>query len=410
MPRARVIGGGVAGLVAARELAERGWQVTLHEASDRLGGTIHAIAVPDGLGGEVLLDVGAESFATRQGTVAALLDELGLASRIVAPSPRSAWLSGPAGDLPLPATGVLGIPQSVLSRDVRRVIGLRGVLRALGDAVVPLGEVSGDETVDSLVRRRVGARVADRLVAPIAEGVYSRSPDQLRVREVLPELLTQGCTRSLRAAVRRIRENRPAGAAVAGLDGGIIVLVQSLEARLRELGVQIRLEDAREAGEPGEPGDDLVVDARPGPAASRTTVVTLVLDAPELDAAPRGTGVLVTRSGGDVPRALTHSSAKWPWLAARLAPHRHAGRVSYDGHRADDAALRGRALADASRLLGIDLASREPVASHVAHWSQSERVTPPDSDAVLRLGAAVAGSGLARVIAHARTAVASRAG
>ncbi len=407
MPHARVIGGGIAGLVAARELAERGWQVTLHEASDRLGGTIHAIPVPDGLGGAVLLDVGAESFATRQGTVAALLDELGLASHIVAPSPRSAWLSGPAGDLPLPATGVLGIPQSVLSRDVRRVIGLRGVLRALGDAVVPLGEVSGDESVDSLVRRRVGARIADRLVAPIAEGVYSRSPDQLRVRDVLPEILTQGRTRSLRAAVRRIRENRPAGAAVAGLDGGIIVLVQSLEARLRELGVQIRLEDAREAG---EPGDDLVIDARPGPAASRTTVVTLVLDAPELDAAPRGTGVLVTRSGGDVPRALTHSSAKWPWLAARLAPHRHALRVSYDGHRADDAALRARALADASRLLGVDLASREPVAAHVAHWSQSERVTPPESDAVLRVGAAVAGSGLARVIAHARAVGAARAG
>ena len=82
-------------------------------------------------------------------------------SSTVAPAMRSAWLSGPAGDLPLPATGVLGIPQSVLSRDVRRVIGLRGVLRALGDAVVPLGEVSGDETVDSLVRRRVGARVAE---------------------------------------------------------------------------------------------------------------------------------------------------------------------------------------------------------------------------------------------------------
>jgi protoporphyrinogen/coproporphyrinogen III oxidase len=224
---------------------------------------------------------------------------------------------------------------------------------------------------------------------------------------VLPELLTQEPSRSLRAAVRRIRENRPAGAAVAGLEGGIHVVVESLEERLRALGARIELGEPREAG---ESGDDLVVDARPGPVASRTTVVSLVVDAPELDAAPRGTGVLVTRSEGDAPRAVTHSSAKWPWLAARLAPQRHALRVSYDGHLDDDAALRARALDDVARLLAVPLGGRELVASHVAHWTQSERIAVADPPGAIRVGSAVAGSGLARVIAHARAAVAERVG
>ena len=37
-PSAIVVGGGLAGMVAARELAVRGWRVTLLERSGRLGG------------------------------------------------------------------------------------------------------------------------------------------------------------------------------------------------------------------------------------------------------------------------------------------------------------------------------------------------------------------------------------
>ena len=40
MERVAVVGGGLAGLVAARRLAERGLDVSLYEASDRLGGRV----------------------------------------------------------------------------------------------------------------------------------------------------------------------------------------------------------------------------------------------------------------------------------------------------------------------------------------------------------------------------------
>ena len=62
-----VVGGGIGGLVVARRLAMAGRSVTLLEASHRLGGTVAAHIV-----GGVDLDAGAESFAVRGGTVAAL--------------------------------------------------------------------------------------------------------------------------------------------------------------------------------------------------------------------------------------------------------------------------------------------------------------------------------------------------
>ena len=60
-----VIGGGVAGLVAALECAKVGLQVTVLERREELGGCVGRIEL-DGL----TLDSGAESFATRGGAVA----------------------------------------------------------------------------------------------------------------------------------------------------------------------------------------------------------------------------------------------------------------------------------------------------------------------------------------------------
>ena len=55
-----VVGGGVAGLVAARELAHEGLRTLLLEERDTLGGAVagHTVA-------GLRLDAGAESFATR---------------------------------------------------------------------------------------------------------------------------------------------------------------------------------------------------------------------------------------------------------------------------------------------------------------------------------------------------------
>ena len=83
-----VVGAGAAGLVAAREITKVGMQVTVVEASDQVGGAIRT--------GEVAgleLDLGAESFATRGGHVASLIDELGFSDDVVSPNSAGAWVA-----------------------------------------------------------------------------------------------------------------------------------------------------------------------------------------------------------------------------------------------------------------------------------------------------------------------------
>ena len=56
IPRAVVIGAGLAGLSAARELERRGWEVVVLEARDRVGGRCWTVEVADGEG---VVDLGA---------------------------------------------------------------------------------------------------------------------------------------------------------------------------------------------------------------------------------------------------------------------------------------------------------------------------------------------------------------
>ena len=389
-----VVGGGVAGLVVARRLAVSGASVTVHEASDRLGGTVARHEV-----GGITLDAGAESFAVRGGAVAALLAELGLADDIVAPAPGPAWLQPAIGDaVPLPATALLGIPSDPLAADVVRVVGRAAAERAAELDARPLDDVPA--TLGALVRARLGEEMLDRLVTPVVHGVHSQHPDELPVARAHPGLADAVVSAgSLSGAVARLRSAAPPGAAVAGIRGGINRLVPALADDLARRGGEVRL---------GERVSDLaalhgrVVVAAPGvatPAAPgrRIDLVTLVVEQEELDAAPRGTGLLVAAGAPVRARALTHATAKWQWLRDAAAG-RHVIRLSYDATPEDPVAA---ARADAEVLLGVEL----PVVVDAAlvSWVRPPAASPPGDMTVV--GETVAGSGLAGIVAHAeRTA------
>ncbi|GAB4086937.1 protoporphyrinogen oxidase [Myceligenerans cantabricum] len=465
-----VVGGGIGGLAAAWELERRGLRVVVLEASERTGGPIRGGAFEAMPG--VPLDVGAESFAVRGGAVERLVAELGL--RTEAPAAYGAWGFAAGKAFPLPAAGVLGIPSRPWAGDVRRAVGWPGVVRGSLDRVLPRRFARFDD-LGALVRSRMGRRVADRLVTAVAAGVHSAPLDRLDIDAVAPGLRRAvEETGSLSRAVARFRAAAPPGAAVRGIDGGIHALVDELTDRL-EVRTGHRVTDvARADVRPGPAheatnGDWLITaETADGPetfragrlvvatagAASALTrrwagkageppvpergadiwLATLLLTAPGLDSAPRGTGMLVAPDDIVLPggrrrpavraKALTHATAKWPWLARRVreaaGPGTHVVRLSYGRIGAPTPEPTSEAAArDASALLGVDLTGcvREIMTQH---WDGALPPPAPAYRARVRdfldaadgvpglavTGGWVAGTGLAAIVAHARAAAA----
>src|SRR5688500_18473981 len=69
-----VIGAGLAGLVAARDLAAAGLEVTVLEARDRVGGRVLSVELGDGAG----VELGAQWIGPTQDRIAAVARELGV--------------------------------------------------------------------------------------------------------------------------------------------------------------------------------------------------------------------------------------------------------------------------------------------------------------------------------------------
>ncbi|WP_323374513.1 protoporphyrinogen/coproporphyrinogen oxidase [Brachybacterium sp. NBEC-018] len=360
--RTIVVGGGLAGLLAARSTARAGRSVLLLEAGPALGGAIAAGRVAG-----VPLSTGAEAYSVAGGHVDALLEELGLdgsapgaAGSPTVVTPRAGLGSrivSDAGTHPAPSGSVLGVPSRPLARDARAVLGLAGSLRAALEPLLParIGSRPG-ASVDAVIRARCGARVAERLVAPIVGGVHSADPRTLELASASPQLAA-GLTRhgSLTAAVRAItaesaRRGSP-GTRVRSLAPTMGALPEALAAEIRAHGGEIRTEapvrrisrgadggwtvalgsspavGAGIAGAgtvgagsvstvsvstgsvsaeelvlavPPDTARDLLAEAAPtlsaaipqAPAAA-VRLVALVVDAPALDAFPAGTGALV---------------------------------------------------------------------------------------------------------------------
>ena len=431
MSDAIVVGAGAGGLVAAWELARTGRRVLLLEATDRPGGLLGDTELDC-----LKLDTGAEGFSVRGGAVARLLADLGATDRIEQPEPVGAWLQTATGTHRIPQRLYFGLPADPEAADVRAVVG-----------EVPAPVAPQGPTLADVARAGYGQRVLDDLVTALVGGVYSTSPDDVRLADLAPTaaaLVDSGTP--LRDAVRQAVDAVPPGGAVNGIRGGMHGLVQlllsaagsttgSVELRCHQPVAAVEHDGGRwrvttasgvERADllvlavPLDVATTLLAGPRPSGRPTSLSVITLVLDT-DLTDAPRGTGVLV---GANVPgvaaKALTHSTAKWAWLRA-AAGGREVLRLSYGrrgqapataGLAPDD--LRRLAVADASALLGRPIG--DPIAVQRTGWTilppgtsgvpaAKEWLTGRRSDRLAVVGAGVAGVGLAAVVPQARAEI-----
>ncbi|MPZ18092.1 MAG: protoporphyrinogen oxidase [Luteitalea sp.] len=397
MPRVIVVGGGIAGLAAAYELTRRGVDVRLLEAADRLGGLIRTDVVEG-----FTIDAGPDGFLVGKRGAVALCEDLGVMSRTIGTSlPRVAYVLRRGRLHPLPNGVALGVPTNLASLATTRLLSLRGKLRAACDLILPgsLAPGAADESIGSLLRRRLGREAVDWLAEPILGGIYGGNIDELSARLALPGLwqaLTE--RRSIVVGMRAGRHLPPAGGAFRSFPGGMVELVQAIVdalppgsiqcrahvtgvttspdvtvmlasgARMRADGVVLAA-PAHVAAELLESVDAVVADhCRSIPHTSLASVA-LAYPRSSVTHPLAGSGFVVPALEHDYPlTAATWVSSKWPGRA----PHGFVLlRAFFGGSRGpdlvdlDDRTMAARAHEALSPLLGI---VGDPTLTRVYRW------------------------------------------
>jgi protoporphyrinogen/coproporphyrinogen III oxidase len=378
-----VVGGGISGLAAAWEGVQRGASVVVLEAGDRAGGKLGTSPL-----GGLPVEESADAFLARVPEAVDLCAELGTAADLVSPAFGSAFVWSEGALRRLPAEQLLGVPTDLTAPDDRP---------------------AGDESVGSLVRRRLGDEVLDRLVAPLIGGIWAGDCDALSLHTAAPALAAArdrpGEPSLLRAAAAA-RAEALAAAAAAGDQpvflaprGGMATLVDALADRLGDAirtGTTVAgLAPAAGGGWAIEPADVVagaVVVATPAfvtaplvaphaPLAAKVlggiehaSVVLVGLAVPR-DAVDRdldGSGYLVPHSSGRLLTACSWVSSKWAHMAgdgSTVILRASAGR--FGDERAlslPEDALVAALLAD----LGDTMALRgAPTAVRVNRWPRS---------------------------------------
>jgi len=462
-----VLGAGMAGLAAAEALlgaADRP-KVTVVEAAGRVGGVL-ATACHDGW----LVERSADNFLAARPEAVALAERLGLGDELIgvdaAVRRALVWHAGRA--VPVPTGFRLLAPGRITGILSTRLLSPAGRIRVLLERFVPPRSASGsaaedDESLESFVVRRLGREAFERLVQPLAAGIWTADPARLSMAAACPEFLAMEREHGSLWAGERHRVRRGADGTTAGarygqfltLASGMETLPRRLAERLRAGGVnfltanatslerapaggwQIGLASSR-AGVRQAVAADAVVIAVPAPAASRmlssfdrelaaelaaisyagSAIVSLGFERGDVPHPLDAAGMVVPRVAGRGIIAASFSSSKFPGRA----PAGHVlirvfagGALDPEAMQLDDAALEARAREEIGALLGVRgrpllmQIDRWPDAMpqyHVGHLDRVRRIEQGAAShpALALAGAAYRGVGIPQVIASGQAA------
>ena len=434
-----VAGGGIAGLAAAWELCRLApdAEITVFEPGHR-GGKLRTSAFA---GRQV--DEGADTFLARVPEGYDLCAELGLAPSLVSPAMSTAYVAVGSTLHRLPDGLVLGVPTEPSSLEGSPLVGADAAQRVAAEPSMP-GEAlrTGDDpSVGSLIRRRFGDDVLERLVDPLIGGINAGDSDRLSLRAAAPQLAAAAeRSASLVEGLRSAPVTFPQGTPVFwALPGGMQSLVDTFMARLTGAGVRFMshaVDDVKGLGADG------VVLATPaaataallagagaseaaailgGIAHSSPVLVSLAFATGDIRHPLDASGVLVPRLEQRVLTACSFATSKWAHLGATdpssVVLRASAGRFGDD--RAigmDDDALLATLLDDLDALLGLD---GDPIEVRISRWRDGfpqyepghlDRVAAIEADVAARLpgvalaGAAYHGIGIPACIRQGRAA------
>jgi len=336
--RAAVVGGGIAGLAAARRLESLlpDADIVLFEPG-RLGGKLLTEHV-DGF----VVEGSADSFLSRKRRGVELCEELGIAGELIGRRPENARSFVRIGrDLHLLPEGLTGmIPTNLDALAESGLLSEAGRARLAAEPDIPPAPANGDESIAAFHVRRFGPEAYERLVEPLMAGIYGGDGEQLSLQATFPALraleLEHGSVlRGLQTQPRPPTSDPPFLAPRSGMQALADALAGSLQrTTIENLAVGLVTEGRDRAGryvlDAGREVDALVL-ATPAPDASRlltrldpelaellagvphasSAIATLAFRREGVPHPLDGYGYVVPATEGSNVLACTWSSSKW---------------------------------------------------------------------------------------------------
>ncbi|GGU18836.1 protoporphyrinogen oxidase [Nocardioides albus] len=381
--RVIVVGAGIAGLTAARDLSLKGHRVTVLEASDRVGGKIRGESVA----GQVV-DVGAEAMLNRRPEGVSLAQELGLEVVHPTDAKSSIWSRGELRPIP---RSIMGVPLDLAALEASGVLSEETLEVVRREPTLPPAKTDEDISVGDFIASRFGDETADRLADPLLAGVYAGHARAISVKAAAPQLFMLAEKGSLlEAAAALPSSNVPV---FAGIDGGMSGLPATLAEGL-DVRFNVKVDTVTrtlqgfliEIGNEVEAADAVVV-ATPAPVAAKLLRSTAPSVARELSGIETASVAVVTFAFPDLPaelagksgflvppveecaiKASTFSFAKWAWVGERgnylrTSIGRHGEPPSDDDDR-----LVADSLGALEQIAGI---TAKPTDVHIQRWTDA---------------------------------------
>ena len=193
--RIAIVGGGIAGVTAAWQLArlaDRGanLEATLFEASPRFGGTVETIR-RDGF----TVETGPDGWISEKPWASQLARELGLGDELIGSNDatRVTWILNqgrlqaiPDGMRLMVPTDLAALEDSALfSTEARAAYAAEPTRAEALKAAAP----AEDESIASFVERHFGREILTKIAAPLLSGVFGGDVHRLSVRAVMPQFV-----------------------------------------------------------------------------------------------------------------------------------------------------------------------------------------------------------------------------
>ena len=458
-----VIGGGLAGLAAAESLVRDALpgslRVTLIEPAARAGGVL-GTARHDGW----LVERSADCFLAARPEGLELANRLGLHGDLVGVDPRVrralVWHRGRT--VPVPLGFRLLAPGRLEGILHTSLLSPAGRLRVLAERWVPRRRDGGEESLEQFAVRRLGREAFERLVQPLAAGIWTADPARLGMASACGEFEAMERDHgSLWAGERaRLRASQAVADAAGARYGQFVTFVggmQTLTNRLTEQlqagGVVFRQGRAERLARAGDswqvtlgqtPGTaesltaDAVIMAVRGPAAAvllagvdpdlaadlagisyaGSAIISLGFARADVAHPLDAAGLVVPRCAGHRALAVSFSSSKFPGRAPAgcvLLRVFLGGALDPAALELDDEPLVALAVGEARKLVGasgsprlvqVDRWAGAMPQYHVGHADRAARIEA----AVARYprlalaGAAYRGVGIPQVIASGQAA------